>query len=926
MLKLAFWNGKGIGEKDVELENMVGELEPDVLCVTETWIQGQDDEDGYHWPAGYRIICKSREKTKGGGVAWLIRNSIKVLEQKSHDPNEKAEWLAVKVVMADQEPLWLVGCYVPKGEVRWRANFLDQLKGERMLLCGDFNAKGPALPYKKDLNSSGREIMNIISTNQLILNGPFVPTHKLGGTLDLLLTSPDMFHLVDEIEVGGYYGSDHKVVSTSVKLETSRENATRFDYARGRWGMFKEIVRTQLKEAQFPAQATPETVDQMARRLVEILQRAANAAIPRVPAVEVRTWRSNREIAEVIKERHEYQRLRERTGMPIFGLLANRAHEKYRRLAKVAEEKALNSQLVQLERARRCDLNKFFKIINKLENEETKSGRGVRKIRTENGTATTDAQKAEILCRHLEQQFIPRTIETKDPDAAENRRRVEEILKEHQNELGHKPLASCQCDISISKQEIRDAIRKLKMKAPGEDGVSNMLLKKGGQTLENYMRRMFNLSLNLGYVPQVWKVAMVVPLPRPGKDLNTVGGYRPVSLLSVIGKLLEALLAARLSSDLERAGVIPKCQSAFRRKHSTVDQTFSLAQRAYMAKARKEVMVATFIDFEGAFNAVWHQGLRYKILTCKAIPEALTRWLSSFLENRSFKVRVGGTVSRSAAINAGVPQGSALSPILFSLFTADLPGEWSLGDAEVMMFADDVTATATACWPGLAAARVQKKIRAFQRWAERWMLPINPAKCQTLIFGNCRSDVRVFINGRAIPRVNSAKYLGITFDSKLTFEEHIETIVSKASSRMAILKRLSFKKQTSSQTKLLMFKAMIRPLWEYSCAAFIASSAAAIQKLQIVQNRCLRMCLNVTMYDRIKVGKLHEDLGIEMVADRFKNLAAGFGRRAMVYVPPVRALIQEHRKAKELKWTPLAMFITELDRDRGTKAMQQPTD
>ena len=117
-----------------------------------------------------------------------------------------------------------------------------------------------------------------------------------------------------------------------------------------------------------------------------------------------------------------------------------------------------------------------------------------------------------------------------------------------------------------------------------------------------------------------------------------------------------------------------------------------------------------------------------------------------------------------------------------------------------------------------------------------------------------------------------------------------------------------------------MFKAMIRPLWEYSCAAFIASPVAVIQKLQVVQNRCLRMCLNVTIYDKITVEKLHS--GIEMVADRFKNLAAGFRRRAMMYVPPVRALIQEHRKAKELKWTPLAMFITELDRDRGSNGQK----
>ena len=154
--------------------------------------------------------------------------------------------------------------------------------------------------------------------------------------------------------------------------------------------------------------------------------------------------------------------------------------------------------------------------------------------------------------------------------------------------------------------------------------------------------------------------------------------------------------------------------------------------------------------------------------------------------------------------------------------------------------------------------------------------------------------------------------------SKLTFEEHIETVVNKASSRMAILKKLSFKKQISLQTKLLMFKAMIRPLWEYSCAAFIASPAAAIQKIQVIQNRCLRMCLNVTMYDKMKVEKLHEKLGIELIAELFKNLAASFGRRAKVHVPPVRELIQEHRKLKELKGTPLAMFITELDRDQGT--------
>ena len=108
--------------------------------------------------------------------------------------------------------------------------------------------------------------------------------------------------------------------------------------------------------------------------------------------------------------------------------------------------------------------------------------------------------------------------------------------------------------------------------------------------------------------------------------------------------------------------------------------------------ARKEACVAAFIDFEGAFNAVWHDALRWKICKCEAIPSTLGRWLSLFLCDRSFAVIVGNAISSEAVIAAGVPQGSALSPILFSLFTADLPEKTrAIGDAETLMYADNIT-------------------------------------------------------------------------------------------------------------------------------------------------------------------------------------------------------------------------------------------
>ena len=166
------------------------------------------------------------------------------------------------------------------------------------------------------------------------------------------------------------------------------------------------------------------------------------------------------------------------------------------------------------------------------------------------------------------------------------------------------------------------------------------------------------------------------------------------------------------------------------------------------------------------------------------------------------------------------------------LFTYDLPEPGGgPGDTRCLKYADDVTAVASACWPGLAAARVQKRIRIFQRWSETWKMPVNPAKCLELVVGNCRTDIRIYMNGQTIPKVNSTKYLGVTFDHRLNFETDIDSIVEKANVRMAVLKKLSLKTSISINTKLVLFKALISPLFEYSCTAFLAAPVKHLRKL-----------------------------------------------------------------------------------------------
>ena len=176
------------------------------------------------------------------------------------------------------------------------------------------------------------------------------------------------------------------------------------------------------------------------------------------------------------------------------------------------------------------------------------------------------------------------------------------------------------------------------------------------------------------------------------------------------------------------------------------------------------------------------------------------------------------------------------------------------------------------------------------------------------MFGNCRSDVRIFLNGCAIPRVNSTKYLGVVFDAKLNFQEHFDNITEKVNTRIAILRKLSFNSKISTSTKTLLFKALIRPLLEYSCPAFIAAPDAQLKKLQVLQNKALTLCLNITLMDKVRTTVLHNVLQVPTVVERFINLASRFGNRAMNQVGPVAHLIQANRTLRDSEFTPLAKF------------------
>ena len=193
-------------------------------------------------------------------------------------------------------------------------------------------------------------------------------------------------------------------------------------------------------------------------------------------------------------------------------------------------------------------------------------------------------------------------------------------------------------------------------KAPGIDNVYNIFPKKAiGTGFYKLLARAFTISLKPGFIPYVWKVAVLCMLIKPDKPPSQTTSYRPISLLSAIMKLFEQIIEKRLRKHLEDNGFFSKYQSGFTKSKSTNDHLFRLPQTIMENSNGGEHVIAAFLDVEKAFNNVWHNELRYKIYQL-GLPTKLCRWLSDFPVGRVIKVKIEGFLSPKVyPKKAGVP-------------------------------------------------------------------------------------------------------------------------------------------------------------------------------------------------------------------------------------------------------------------------------
>ena len=411
------------------------------------------------------------------------------------------------------------------------------------------------------------------------------------------------------------------------------------------------------------------------------------------------------------------------------------------------------------------------------------------------------------------------------------------------------------CSISINDME--NALNNLNIsKSPGPDNFHPHFLKLSSKSLAKPLKLLFDKTLFYGYIPNDWKIAEVRPIFKKG-DKSKPNNYRPVSLTSVICKIMETFIKKALNLHLISNNLLSKEQYGFVTGRNTITQLL-VTINDWMFELDNNISVdAAYMDFRKAFDTVPHQRLLNKLRGYNVNGNIL-KWISSFLSNRYQYVKINNSSSDTHKVTSGVPQGSVLGPTLFIYFINDLPNV--ITDANVKVFADD-TKVYKSINENEDSEILQKAIDSMYHWTQKWLLKFNKEKCKILHLGKnnpCYSYTIGEDNDKiTLETTDLEKDLGIFIDPNLDFKKHIKTTVKKASyAGYKILKNFSYK---TSNILVPLFKTLVRPILEYGNSVWnnkLKKYTTMIENVQRKFTKHIKGISNLPYEDRLKKIKL----------------------------------------------------------------------
>lgn len=847
-IKCSSWNANGLRSHLADLRTFISMRKLDIIIINETKLT----EDVSIKIKNFEIIRKDRT-AHGGGVAILVRNNVPFRVLKPNFLNS-IEHVCIK--LADNTII--IAVYNQPRNL-FSVNDLQSLVdlGNKILIIGDLNARHYTWKNHRT-NHNGTTLYNFVNNNNIVIQHTHNPTHfpENGSTptyIDLIINK-NVSNITDPISVP-QLSSDHNPILFQL-LNCHKENTSRTvtSYKNTDWNSYRQYINDKLTiDSKIK---TREDID----RVVQSLTTDINAAKLR-HSTQIQLNPDKIELDEDIlnlirirnRIRKQYQTL------PCQNLKRNL--NRLNRAIKIKIRTCLNKKWEKtLEDIRPGDRT-LWRISKAFRKTATK----IPTLKKNNQTFMKDQEKCEIISETLKDiQTNTATSEIEE----EVTRTVMDYLQLPTNKL----------EIHLSNpKEIQQIIKTLpNNKAPGMDKINNKLIKNLPKKAVVQLMYIINGILQTGYFPDKWKIAVVIPIPKPGKDLTNPINYRPISLLSSLSKIAEKIILHRLKTFENKKKIIIDEQYGFRSGHNTSLQVARIAHEITMHYNKGNVTSMTLLDIEKAFDTVWIDGIIYKLIKYK-FPSYLISLISNYLRNRKFTVNINSSYSDTKLSEAGVPQGSVLGPVIFTYFINDIP---KFQKTKLAVYADDTAVIAHSFNAQVATKQSQIHCNQITDFTDTWKIKLNNSKTEQIIFSKKFTNLKVYepltIGGTKIQQAdNEVKYLGVVMDKRLSFNPHVKNLLNKGIKALRALYPLLNKRSALSvKNKKLLYTAIIRPTITYAAPVWCSASDTQFLKVQRLQNKCLRLILSEDRYTRIE--DLHRKAGIETIKEYTRKLSLKF--------------------------------------------------
>ncbi|RKL00430.1 hypothetical protein BFJ70_g17447, partial [Fusarium oxysporum] len=817
-------------------------------------------------PMGHHKWVKMVPTTEREG-RWVIRSMLWVNKDVEAEqvPVESPDVTAAVIRLPDRL-VFTASVYVPGGDAQALQDICTKLRkairevrrrsgrAVDIILAGDFNRHdqmwgGDDVAVERQGEADPIiDLMNDFMLRSLLRRG--TKTRQSGDyetTIDLVLASEELADANIKCAIHGTeHGSDHRTIETAFDISVpAPKQEERLLFKNAPWKEINSRIVETLR-----VRPVGNTVQQKTDRLMSAVLEAVQTLTPKAKASPyAKRWWTH----DLTQLRHVYTYWRNRARA------VRRVGQNVKDLENTA--KAAAKQYHDAIRQRKnnhwkeflADNDNIWKAAKYMKSGDDTAFGKVPQLVKADGTATTShkEQAEELLSKFFPP--LPDNIEDEGP----RQQRVPVTMP------------------NLTLEEVERQLWATKSwKAPGEDGLPAIVWKQVWPSVKHDVLDIFQASLEEGVIPDQWRHARIIPLKKPGKDDYTIAkAWRPISLLATLGKVLESVVAERISHAVETHGLLPTNHFGARKQRSAEQALVLLQEHIFSAWRSRQVVSLISFDVKGAYNGVCKERLLQR-MKARGIPEDLLRWIDSFCSERTATIVINGQSSESRPLpQAGLPQGSPLSPILFLFFNADLVQTQIDRNGGAIAFVDDYTAWVSGPTAQSNRRGIQAVIDKALDWERRSGATFEAEKTAIIHFtrytGRVDSEPFTIKGERVFPK-DQVKILGVIMDSRLHYKQYIARAATKGLGAAMELKRL---KGMAPSTTRQLFTAMVAPVVDYASNVWMHAcktvSAYAIHRVQRIGAQAI-----IGSFTSVATGVAEAEAHIATIHDRFWRRAS----------------------------------------------------